>query len=79
MSDDSLTPGQRLVRARWNLRTVAERWVSEPEPSAGSNEARRLYGDLTDAARELATAQDAFDLSCAPVTPLSTDTPEGKR
>jgi hypothetical protein len=56
-----LTPGQRLVKARWNLRQIAEGWLSEPEPPAGSPEARVLYASLTSAARELAAAQDALD------------------
>jgi hypothetical protein len=56
-----LTPGQRLIRARWNLRNLAESWLTEPEPPAGSDEARSLYEGLTFAAREMVAAQDAFD------------------
>lgn len=52
---DSLTPGQRLVQARWNLRQIAETWLSEP------GEARDFYATLTAAAREMVTAQDAFN------------------
>lgn len=59
-----LTPGQRLVRARWNLKYVAEQWITNPEPPAGSDEARLLYEAVTVAARELVAAQDAFDSWC---------------
>jgi hypothetical protein len=65
----NLTPGQRLVLARWSLRQVVERWLGEPEPSAGSDQARELYGDLTAAARDLVTAQDDLDDAWAAASP----------
>lgn len=58
-----LTPAQRLIQARWNLRQIAESWLTEPEPPAGSDEARLLYQALTQAAREMTGAQDALDAS----------------
>lgn len=72
-----LTPGQRLVRARWSLRQVAERWLAEPEPSAGSDAARELYGDLNDAARELVTAQGDLDAAWSAASPDHPDPEEG--
>ena len=57
--DLELSPAQRLVRARWAIRQVAERLAEWPEPA--SDLARDLYGDLGRAARELVAAQDALD------------------
>jgi hypothetical protein len=62
MTDDlELSPAQRLVRARWAIRWAAKRLAEQPEPPAGGDLSRELYGDLGRAARELVAAQDALD------------------
>ena len=63
-------PGLRLIEARCRLRLAdlaiitAEAQTSVTESWAGSDRARDAYAELTDSARELVAAQEAFDAHC---------------